>query len=114
MNLRQVVQWFELGGTLRLDETISATDMVQQLSRIQDLFAFTGKLGLGVSESDALRASTAEFILEGLYAQKRISRNEQLAFTAGERQARADRNTDEEFRRGFEGRRNPGGRRNLN
>lgn len=114
VNLRQVVQWFELGGTLRLGEVVAACEMVKQLSRIQDLFEFTGKLGLGESESDAMRASAAEFILEGLYAQKRISRNEQQAFAATERPARPE-HAEEDIRRGFEQRRGPGGgRRNLN
>jgi magnesium chelatase subunit I len=113
-NLRQVVQWFELGGSLRLDERMSAAEMVRQLGRIQDLFSFTGKLGLGESDSDSLRAAAAEFILEGLYAQKRISRNEQLAFTASERPSRTER-TEEDFRKGFDPRRGQGGgRRNLN
>jgi magnesium chelatase subunit I len=118
-NVRQVIQWFEIGGSLRLDESIPASAMVQQLGRIQDLLELTAKLGLGVSESDAMRASAAEFILEGLYAHKRISRNEELAFVAGERSSREDRLRDEleDFgqRRGFEGRRGGGGgRRNLN
>ncbi|HEY1215902.1 MAG TPA: magnesium chelatase, partial [Bryobacteraceae bacterium] len=118
-NVRQVIQWFEIGGSLRLDESIPANVMVQQLGRIQDLLELTSKLGLGVSESDAMRASAAEFILEGLYAHKRISRNEELAFVAGERSSREDRLRDEleDFgqRRGFEGRRGGGGgRRNLN
>lgn len=113
-NLRQVVQWFELGGSLRLDERIPAAEMVQQLGRIQDLFSFTDKLGLGESESDSLRAAAAEFILEGLYAQKRISRNEQQAFTASERPSRPER-TEEDFRKGFDPRKGQGGgRRNLN
>jgi len=76
VNLRQVVQWFELGGSLRLEEDQPAQQMIEQLGRIQDLLPFTKKLGLGESESDALRASAGEFILEGLYAHKRISRNE--------------------------------------
>jgi len=42
----------------------------------------TGKLGLGASEPDALRASAAEFILEGLYAHRRINRNEEAGFMA--------------------------------
>lgn len=114
VNLRQVVQWFELGGSLRLDERMPAAEMVRQLDRIQDLFSFTGKLGLGENESDSLRAAAAEFILEGLYAQKRISRNEQQAFTASERQPKPER-TEEDFRRGFDPRRGTGGgRRNLN
>lgn len=119
VNLRQIVQWFELGGSLRLDEDMPTRQMLEQLSRIQDLLPFTKKLGLSESESDALRASAAEFILEGLYAHKRISRNEQLEFVAGERSLREDRGRDEreDLRRGFDPRRpggSGGGRRNLN
>jgi len=119
-NLRSVVQWFELGGSLRLDEDLPAREMVQQLERIQDLLQMTGKLGLSESESDAMRAAAGEFILEGLYAHKRISRNEELAFVAGERSSREERvreERDEMQRRGtFDPRRGgpPGGRRNLN
>jgi magnesium chelatase subunit I len=116
VNLRQVIQWFELGGSLRLEERMPAAEMVRQLSRIQDLFSFTGKLGLGASETDAMRAAAAEFILEGLYSQKRISRNEQQAFSAGDRQPKAERQ-EEDYRRGFDQRRGQGGgggRRNLN
>jgi magnesium chelatase subunit I len=118
-NLRQVVQWFELGGSLRLDDSMSAEQMLTQLGQIQDLLAFTKKLGLGESESDALRASAGEFILEGLYAHKRVSRNEELEFVAGERPQREERGKDDldprrerggDFRRGGSG----GGRRNLN
>jgi magnesium chelatase subunit I len=118
-NVRQVVQWFELGGSLRLDEDLPAKKMVEQLSRIQDLLQFTKKLGLSESESDAMRASAGEFILEGLYAHKRISRNEELEFVAGDRASREERVRDEreEYgRRGFDPRRGSGGggRRNLN
>ena len=60
------------------------------------------------------RASAAEFILEGLYAQKRISRNEEQEFIAGERAPREERTED--FRRGGNDPRRGGGggRRNLN
>ncbi len=119
-NLRAITQWFELGGALRLDEEMPSAQMVNELGRIQDLLSSTGKLGLGESESDALRASAGEFILEGLYAHKRISRNEELAFVAGERAGREERARDErEERRGGgfdprDPRRGGGGRRNLN
>jgi magnesium chelatase subunit I len=119
VNLRQVVQWFELGGSLKLDEDLSASDMLSELGKIQDLLHFTGKLGLGENESDALRASAGEFILEGLYAHKRISRNEELEFVVAERGNREERTRDEgDVRRGgFDPRKGGpggGGRRNLN
>ena len=121
-NLRPVVQWFELGGSLRLDEDLPAEKMVEQLSRIQDLLPFTKKLGLSESESDAMRASAGEFILEGLYAHKRISRNEELEFVAGDRTSREEQRIREERedygrRGGYDPRRGSGGgggRRNLN
>ena len=81
-NLSTVTQWFELGGSLKLDETASSSDMVKQLAGIQGLLDKTKLLGLGASEPDAVRAAAAEFILEGLYSHRRISRNEEIGFTA--------------------------------
>jgi len=56
--------------------------MIKQLSGIQGLLDKTKLLGLGSSEPDSVRAAAAEFILEGLYAHRRISRNEEIGFTA--------------------------------
>jgi magnesium chelatase subunit I len=84
-NLSSIVQWFELGGSLKLDETQPSSAMVKELNGIQGLIEKTKLLGLGVNEPDAIRAAAAEFILEGLYAHKRISRNEESAYVAGER-----------------------------
>jgi magnesium chelatase subunit I len=77
-----VVQWFDLGGALKLDETATSRQMVKDLAHIQGLLEKTKMLGLGASEPDAVRAAAAEFILEGLYAHRRISRNEEVGFTA--------------------------------
>jgi magnesium chelatase subunit I len=98
VNVSQIVQWFELGGSLKLDETLDSSAMAQQLGNIQGLMEKTGALGLGPSEPDALRASAAEFILEGLYAHRRISRNEEIGFTAGERKREAAAGEREEGR----------------
>ncbi len=84
-NVSQIVQWFDLGGTLKLDESQDAEAMVQALGSIQGLMEKLKTLKLSANEPDAVRASAAEFVLEGLYAHRRISRNEERQFGAGER-----------------------------
>ena len=81
-NVSTVIQWFELGGSLKMDETAASADMIKQLTGIQGLLEKTKLLGLGASEPDGVRAAAAEFILEGLYSHRRISRNEEIGFTA--------------------------------
>src|SRR5689334_17420889 len=81
-NLTPVVSWFEAGGSLKMDESAPASDMIQQLTAVPGLLEKSKLLGLGASEPDAVRAAAAEFILEGLYAHRRISRNEEIGFTA--------------------------------
>lgn len=87
-NTRQIVQWFELGGSIRLGENAPAKTLIQTLDSIQGLMELTEKLGADENSSEALRVSVAEFILEGLYAHRRISRNEELAFVADTPQKR--------------------------
>jgi magnesium chelatase subunit I len=81
-NLNAIVRFFENGGQLKLEETQPSAVMVSELSAIPDLMEKTAKLDLGVSEPDAVRAAAAEFVLEGLYAHRRISRNEEVGFMA--------------------------------
>jgi magnesium chelatase subunit I len=85
LNMQAVVQWFDLGGSLKLGADVDAAEMVQQLGAIQGLMEKTGALGLGSNEPDEVRASAGEFILEGLHAHRRISRSEERGFAAEER-----------------------------
>ena len=82
INLNHIVQFFDLGGNLRLDASSTSEDMVRQLGSIQGLMEKTRALGLGVSEPDAYRAAAAEFILDGLHAHRRIGRSEEVGYTA--------------------------------
>jgi magnesium chelatase subunit I len=84
-NVAQIVQWFDLGGTLKLDENVDSPTMVKQLAGIQGLMEKLKTLGLTANEPDAVRASAAEFVLEGLYAHRRISRSEERGFAAEEK-----------------------------
>jgi magnesium chelatase subunit I len=84
-NVSQIIQWFDLGGSLKLDETVDSATMVQQLGGIQGLMEKVKALGLSANEPDAVRASAAEFVLEGLHAHRRISRSEERGFAAEEK-----------------------------
>jgi len=90
-NVSQIVQWFDLGGTLKLDETADSASMVKMLESIQGLMEKLKGLKLSANEPDAVRASAAEFVLEGLYAHRRISRNEERGFGAEERKRESPR-----------------------
>jgi magnesium chelatase subunit I len=84
-NVAQIVQWFDLGGSLKLDELVDSESMARQLGGIQGLMEKTKALGLTANEPDAVRAAAAEFVLEGLHAHKRIARNEERGFSAEEK-----------------------------
>ncbi len=85
VNMQSVIQFFDIGGSLKLGEDVGSEDVARQLGAIQGLLEKTRALGLGASEPDAVRASAGEFILEGLYAHRRISRSEERGFAAAER-----------------------------
>jgi magnesium chelatase subunit I len=80
-NLQPVIQWFEMGGELKLPESASAAEELQALQRIQGLLENVEALGADASDAP-LAAAAGEFILEGLWAQKRISRSEERGFYA--------------------------------
>ena len=104
-NLNQVVQWFDLGGEIQLRDSAGAQETLHKLRGIQGLLDKLSALGLTGKEPSEMLVSGAEFILEGLYAHKRIGRSEERTFTAGEKQPRREkpsiREEDEEreFRR---------------
>jgi magnesium chelatase subunit I len=103
-NVSQIVQWFDLGGSLKLDENVDSEAMVRQLGGIQGLMEKTKALGLTANEPDAVRAAAAEFILEGLHAHRRIGRSEERGFAAEEkrREPREDAKTERpNFRRQY-------------
>jgi magnesium chelatase subunit I len=101
VNVSAIVQWFDLGGALKLDETEDSASMVKQLGTIQGLLEKVRALGLGSNEPDALRVSAAEFILEGLYAHRRISRSEERGFAAEEKKRETIGKDDEGKRPGY-------------
>jgi magnesium chelatase subunit I len=89
-NFQPVIQWFELGGELKVPELQSTPQRFQQLARIQNLMEHTGKLGLTGTKDEAASAAAAELILEGLWAHRRIGRSEERGFYAEKQQRPAE------------------------
>jgi len=85
VNMQSVVQWFDIGGSLKLGADAGSAEMARELNSIQGLMEKTRALGLTANEPDEVRASAGEFILEGLHAHRRISRSEERGFAAEER-----------------------------
>jgi len=85
VNMQQVIQWFDLGGEIRLAEGAPAADVLQSLRNIQGLMDKLTRVNVGPKDSPEAQVSAAEFALEGLHAHKRIGRNEERVFTAGEK-----------------------------
>ena len=88
VNLNQVVQWFDLGGEIQLRDDAGAKEVLEALRQIQGLMDKLVKLNVGPKDSPEIQVSAAEFVLEGLHAHKKIGRNEERVFTAGEKQPR--------------------------
>jgi magnesium chelatase subunit I len=95
VNFQSVVQWFEIGGELKVPANAPSTELLGQLKKIQGLFEHLETLGVRLKDDAAVQISAAEFILEGLWAHKRISRSEERGFFAEARKATEPRDPRE-------------------
>ncbi len=76
------IQWFDEGNKLLLSDTASAEECIMLLEAVPELIDTTlVPLEFG-REDKAKIVSACEFVLEGLYAQNKISRNEDGGFEA--------------------------------
>ncbi|MDE3150131.1 MAG: magnesium chelatase, partial [Acidobacteriota bacterium] len=96
----QIEQWFNLGGTLKLDDNQPATSALKDLKQIQGLFKKLSLLGVKASDPAPKAVSAAEFLLEGLVAHRKLSRNEEHGFTAQKSATRKQER--EEIEMGYE------------
>jgi magnesium chelatase subunit I len=111
-NTQQIEQWFNLGGAVRIDDDQPSQAILEELKQIQGLFSQLSPISVKVSDAPEVAVSGAEFLLEGMYAHKRLSRSEERGFSAQEKATRKqerveqDRDYDEfqeqrRTRRGF-------------
>ncbi len=82
IDFANAIRWFDEGNNLRLADTASATECLGLLEAVPELIdaamiPFTFK-----RSDDAQVVAACEFVLEGLYAENKISRNEEGGYTA--------------------------------
>lgn len=89
-NTQQIEQWFQLGGTLQVDDSDSSKTILDNLRQIQGLVEKLAPLHIKGTEYAAQIVAAAEFLLEGLYAHKKLSRSEERGFVAPDKPARRE------------------------
>jgi magnesium chelatase subunit I len=94
-DLRQVTEWFDLGGNLQVDDTLSSAELIDRTAAVQGLHEAARTGGIGKKPTEPVLASAIDFVLEGLYAQRKISRSTEGQFQAAEpSRPRAPRSAD--------------------
>jgi magnesium chelatase subunit I len=92
-DLRPIVEWFEMGGTLRVTDQTPAIEFIEETAQVQGLhdaarhFAGDHPATLPVTHL----ASAIDFVLEGLYAQKKIARSSEWRYQAADSPRRSAR-----------------------
>jgi magnesium chelatase subunit I len=84
LETRQVIEWFDLGGSLQMDDSMSAEQLVGGARDVQGLVELAHAAGIPAGASVALLASGVDFVLEGLYALKKIGRSDERGYHATE------------------------------
>ena len=82
IDFARTVQWFDQGNNLRLADSASAEECRRLLDAVPELID-TSLIPFDFKKSDlAQLVAACEFVLEGLYAGNKISRNEEGGYTA--------------------------------
>lgn len=96
-NVQQIEQWFNLGGTVKLDDAQSTCAIHGDLKQIQGLFDRLSPVGVKASDAPERVVAAAEFLLEGMVAHRKLSRSEQREFAAPEKTQRKQERMEPEL-----------------
>jgi len=83
-DLRQVTEWFDLGGNLQIDDMLPADQLLARACDVQGLAELSLHAGIDRTAPAPLQAAAIDFVLEGLYAQKKISRSDEFQYQSAE------------------------------
>ena len=79
---QQIEMWFNLGGTVKLDDNQASAAALGDLKQIQGLLERLTPLDVRPYDQAPKTVAAAEFLLEGLVAHRKLSRNEEHGFAA--------------------------------
>ena len=84
LETRQVVEWFDLGGSLQLADSTSTEELLARTREVQGLMELAHAAGIPAGASAPRLASGVDFVLEGLCAMKKIGRSDDRGYHATE------------------------------
>ncbi len=79
-DLGKIVAWFDQGGALKVSGDERSDLCLQGFGVVPGLLELVAEFGLATSKDAPRQVAACELVLEGLAAQKRISRSEELGY----------------------------------
>src|SRR5213593_59337 len=79
-NVDDIVHWFDEGGALKISMDERSETCLKGFSVVPGLLDLVDQVGLAGKKDPGTMVAACELVLEGLVAEKRISRNEELGY----------------------------------
>ncbi|HEV8266196.1 MAG TPA: magnesium chelatase [Gemmatimonadales bacterium] len=79
-NVDDIVHWFDEGGALKITPDERSETLLKGFSVVPGLLDLVGQVGLAPKKDPAVMVAASELVLEGLVAEKRIARSEELGY----------------------------------
>ena len=79
-----MIEWFDLGGSLPMSDSMSADQLVAAARDVQGLLELAYAAGIPPAAPPPLLAAGVDFVLEGLYSLKKIGRSDERGYHATE------------------------------
>jgi len=79
-NVDDAVHWFDEGGALKISMDERSETCLKGFSVVPGLLDLVDQVGLAAKKDPATMVAACELVLEGLVAEKRISRSEELGY----------------------------------
>jgi magnesium chelatase subunit I len=80
-NVDDIVHWFDEGGALKISVDERAETLLKGFSAVPGLLDLVDRVGLAGKKDPAHLVAACELVLEGLVAERRVSRTEELGYT---------------------------------